>query len=532
MAVMTSTTASSTDDGAATRRVRAWPVGWIAAAVYVGSLAAFLSWTIGRDGEFTYPLDDSYIHLRLGQNLAQGTLGMNPGEFASASSSAVWPLLIAGAVRVVGPMVGVPFVLAALCGVATLVLLDRWVRRRGHSLVERVGLMAAMIAVVPLTTLALTGMEHVLQVGAGILLVALVIQRSESDDADRRGDLAIGAAAAWCAAARLEAVFVVLPLAVLLVSHRRWRTLGAMALGSAAPVALVVAIDLGQGWPALPASVLIKSSGVSRAHTPAVLLVLQTRLLLVMALALALTWFGRRAVGRRWPQHATAWTWVALGACTLNLAAGLLVQVYRYEAYLVGLCIVAIAVNVHALVAANDRGELPPVPLLLRGMWGALATFAFVFGISVVGDVSRAMHEIHLQQVQMARFVHEACNGCTVVVNDIGAVASYGSVRIVDSVGLANREVVQAKLDGDYDATALDDIARDEGATMAMVYPHWRPGVPEGWQPVGSWTVHGSTVLGGDTVVVYSLDPARTSQLRESFTGFEVPDEVEAITLS
>jgi len=531
MAVMTSTTPSSTDDGAAVRRGRAWPVGWLAAVVYVASLAAFLIATVRRDGEFTYPLDDSYIHLRLGQNLAHGTLGMNPGEFASASSSAIWPVLIAGGVRAVGPLVGVPFVLAALCGVATLVLLDRWVRRRGHSLLERAGLMAAMIVVVPLTTLALTGMEHVLQVGATILVVALVIERAESDGTDVRGDLAVGAAALLCAATRLEAVFVLLPLAVLLVSRRRWRTLAAMALGAVVPVAIVVAVDLGQGWPALPASVLIKSSGVSRAHAPAVLLVLQTRLLLVMALALALTWFGRRALARRWPLHATVWTWVALGACALNLAAGLLVQVYRYEAYLVGLCIVAIAVNVHALVSANARSELPPVPLLLRGMWGALAAFAFVFGLTVLGDVSRAMHDIHLQQVQMARFAHEACEGCTVVVNDIGAVGMYGDVRIVDSVGLASRDVVEAKLVGDYDSAELDEIARDQGATMAMVYPHWRPGVPASWQPVGSWTVHGSTVLGGDTVVVYSLDPSRTEPLRDAFADFAVPDGVDAQTL-
>jgi len=63
------------------------------------------------------------------------------------------------------------------------------------------------------------------------------------------------------------------------------------------------------------------------------------------------------------------------------------------------------------------------------------------------------------------------------------------------------------------------------------VYPHWRPGVPEGWQSVGSWTVHGSTVLGGDTVVVYSLDPARTEELRQAFADFEVPEGVEAQTL-
>ncbi len=529
--MLTDTSPPPVAHGRPDARVRRLPIGWIAAAAYVATVVAIAVWVIRRDGDFTYPLDDSYIHLRLGQNLAGGTLGMNPGEFASASSSAIWPVFIAAAVRAVGPLVGVPLVLATLCGVATLVLLDRWARRRGHSPLERAGLMAAVIVVVPLTTLSLTGMEHVLQVGTTLLLVVVVLGRIDAEDRSWRADLAIGAAALCCAAVRLEAVFVLVPLAVVVVGQRRWRTLATLTFGAALPVAAVVAVDLGQGWPALPASVLVKSSIVSRARTPAVLLVYQTRLLVVMVLLLALAWFGRDLLRSRWPRHATWWTSVALGACVLQLAAGLVVQVYRYEAYLVALCLVAIAVDLHPLVLARARGELGPLPSVVQGAGVLLATLAFVLGLTIVPEVATASREIHLQQVQMARFAATACEGCTVVVNDIGAVGLFGDVQLVDSVGLATHEVVEAKLEGRYDTTRLAEIAEERGATMAMVYPQWSPGVPRDWEPVGSWTVHDPTVLGGDTVVVYSLDRSSTASLRAAFVDFEVPAEVEVRVL-
>jgi hypothetical protein len=65
----------------------------IAAAVFLGMRS-----TGGRLG---YTLDDPYIHLSIARNLAaHGVWGVNEGEFAGASSSPLWTLLLAGAVRI------------------------------------------------------------------------------------------------------------------------------------------------------------------------------------------------------------------------------------------------------------------------------------------------------------------------------------------------------------------------------------------------------------------------------------------------
>ena len=46
-------------------------------------------------GVFMYPLDDPFIHMQVAKNLAfHQTWGIFPGEFASASSSLLYTLLL------------------------------------------------------------------------------------------------------------------------------------------------------------------------------------------------------------------------------------------------------------------------------------------------------------------------------------------------------------------------------------------------------------------------------------------------------
>ena len=41
-----------------------------------------------------YPLDDVYIHLAMASEIAKGGYGVNSGEYASAASSALYPVLL------------------------------------------------------------------------------------------------------------------------------------------------------------------------------------------------------------------------------------------------------------------------------------------------------------------------------------------------------------------------------------------------------------------------------------------------------
>ena len=65
----------------------------LALLLVVGYLG--ISSTQRNQGDFTYALDDTYIHLAVTQNFAtHGVWGINPDAFSSCTSSLVWPALL------------------------------------------------------------------------------------------------------------------------------------------------------------------------------------------------------------------------------------------------------------------------------------------------------------------------------------------------------------------------------------------------------------------------------------------------------
>ncbi|HEY9151334.1 MAG TPA: hypothetical protein VIN60_00495, partial [Anaerolineales bacterium] len=129
-----------------------------------------------NNGVFVYSLDDPYIHLRLAQNILKGTYGINLGEPASPSSSILWPFLL------------VPFVLLGIEQFAPLAInliislgiiaVSGYLFGMilGDDLKDRPGVKAFLVIVILLAMniigLIFTGMEHVLQILLGLILLA------------------------------------------------------------------------------------------------------------------------------------------------------------------------------------------------------------------------------------------------------------------------------------------------------------------------------------------------------------------------
>ncbi len=145
---------------------------------------------------FTYPLDDAYIHLAVARTLAeQGTWGVNPGEFASASSSPLWTLLLTAGFAIFGPEPLWALGLNLVAGLGVLAVAARWLRAAGTPPVAIALGLLALVLVVPLPFLVGIGMEHGLQLllalwlvtdrdapawRAGVLAAALTLTRYES----------------------------------------------------------------------------------------------------------------------------------------------------------------------------------------------------------------------------------------------------------------------------------------------------------------------------------------------------------------
>src|SRR5690606_29085030 len=100
----------------------------VAAPVLVLAVALPLTAARDTDGLIFYPLDDTYIHMALARHrIESGIWGINPDEFAFASSSPLWTFLLALAFRILGIHVWLPLALNVLLGAGCVAIALRLV---------------------------------------------------------------------------------------------------------------------------------------------------------------------------------------------------------------------------------------------------------------------------------------------------------------------------------------------------------------------------------------------------------------------
>ncbi|MFN7037723.1 MAG: hypothetical protein ACK4SN_15295, partial [Bellilinea sp.] len=141
-----------------------------------------------------------------------------------------------------------------------------------------------------------------------------------------------------------------------------------------------------------------------------------------------------------------------------------------------------------------------------------------------------AVRNIHEQQVQMARFVSRFYNGQTIVANDIGAISFYADISLIDVVGLANRQTGRWWQEGRWSPEKVAQLAREEGASLAILYPEWFElyPKPDDWVEVGRWQIADNIVCTSDTVSFYALSPEQADQIAQKLRVFssELPPTV------
>src|SRR5918993_125564 len=112
-----------------------------ARVIYLAWICAFLPLALiliyglkETGGIFIYPVDDTYIHLKIARNFAeQGNWGINPGEFNSASSSILYTILLALLIKVFSSAVLLPLIINTVAGTILLIVVWKWLSRQGLS---------------------------------------------------------------------------------------------------------------------------------------------------------------------------------------------------------------------------------------------------------------------------------------------------------------------------------------------------------------------------------------------------------------
>ena len=541
------TAAAADETLLAVRRRTATVVGLLTLAGVTALLTALIVRANG--GSFTYVIDDPYIHLTIARNLAQnGTYGMVPGVYESASSSPGWVALLTGLIRVVpSAAVWLPLALNLLAAGGVLVLV-----LRGQRVLFDLAwapLRLAAYVVLPLAlylpALVLLGMEHSLHallVVAMLLMLARAVWRPLT-----RGELAGTAALTlFAGAVRYETLFVAggAAVALVLVPHALAGAGGSGLVRSAlgrlrraevwtfllpplAVTALLGVINLAHGQYFLPNSVLAKS-GLGAGHGLAGWVPSWAGFTAnldsdLQVGCLALVGVGYLVLRRLRGEQSGLWlAWLV--ALALHSGYAKFGWYDRYQAYL------AVSGTLLALRSAPElrvsrRAGLALVAALVLGVLPA-----YKFGSEI--GVPDAAHAVHLHQDQLGRFFATAYAGRAIIVNDIGEVGWQHSGGLDDAWGLGSYAVLKAHREGDLDKAFMAGLAAHDDVQAVAVYGVLRDVIPDSWVQVARWSTTGTGRPDADgDIVFYAPTRAQAITLRLAMNRFTptLPAEVEVL---
>ncbi len=448
-------------------------------AVGVGCVvvaAGLLAWGWAEGGGWAFPLDDTYIHLAVARTLVEsGTWGVNPGEFASASSSPAWTALLAACFALVGPREWVPLALNGLALVGVFVVLDGWFGRRWVPLL-------AVAAGAALPVVGSLGMEHVLH-----LLVTLLLARRVLDG---KGGAATFALALLLPMVRYEGAFLVGAGAALALWRGRYAVAGTLVSGAALSILGFGAWTAAHGAGFLPNSLVMKGSlGTGFVTNLAANARDGAGAFALLGLVAVLS----PAAGRH-RDHGLLY----VGAAGLHLTLASVGWYYRYEAWLLAWGVAWLALALPELRARRlaTVGALVVAALLAARTFDAVRYFG-----------GRCVY-IHDAKVVLARGLARAAPGTVVALHDIGAMAFYGGAEVVDVAGLGTDTVAHLAASRRFTGPAIGALVAGRGAQVALATRSWMEADrPPGWEPVVQleWGLDAERRI--EPIVAYALRP-------------------------
>lgn len=501
-----------------------------ALVVVAGLLVAIITGLNG--GAFTYTLDDPYIHLSVSEKIAAGGYGINFGEPSAASSSILYPLLLA-------PFAGTavhafaPLAINLAATVAFACILVAYLYRLGLGALADRPLAVAFLAVAVALSfnvvgVAFTGMEHSLHVA----LTALAML-------GLAGFLRDGRPAPWLVAVlialplvRYEGTLASLAAAAILAWRGAPRPAVAVAVAVVGALAAFSAFLLVNGLAPLPSSVLVKSAsalsgtegsvwrffGSILINLSGAMSLKVGAIMIVAAIVTAYVAVVRRPAVPRDP--ALPMALFVLAAVAGHAAVGQFGWFHRYEIYVLVLTFMGVLFVLRDALAARVATARGGVACVL-----VIAAVVFVTGKNYVYatlvETPVAASNIYEQQVQLRRFVTEHYRK-PVAANDVGLLTWGNPDYVLDLWGLGSEEartLRAARRDGEW----MAQLAAARGIGLALVYEddYFKTPFPAAWVRVGRLHLGRPKVTPARSAVTFfATNPSEVEPLRAQLRAF------------
>lgn len=506
----------------------------LASAIYLSAVLVNATIILIRThGHQVYLLDDSYIHAAIARNLVQHHVyGVSPYATVFASSSVIWPFLIAAVYFVIGVHVWVLFALNVLASLLSLFAADKLFRSLASPLRSlssnnwRLGLLFTFIFGIPLLGMTFVGMEHVLHLALCLLLLEAFVQLSRNPSSDVHQASRLCFYAALATSVRYETLFLLFPLCTALLLHKKIWTAAFTGIAAFTPVVLFGLFALSRGSTFFPGPLSVKTAANTGFFTTAISNFLAisslggavTSSFLLGCAILTLTLYSYR---KKLKTDLISAEILAIALSALLIHAGLarFGWFFRYEVYLLGPVVISVFAISSQLLGRPS--SLKRVTLSMLVLF--LAAFV-VRGAGILYLAPRNALAIYSQQYQTGLFIARYYPGQSVAINDIGAPTYLSDFRCLDLWGLASPEIGKLVISGSYNRKGLLKLATSEHVRIAILYPSLLGKiVPAQWVPVARFTIAdipGHLFLGAKDVEFYAADPQLADTLAQQVRSF------------
>ena len=484
-------------------------------------------------GVFMYPFDDTFIHLTIADNLLKGNWGINPNEFASASSSILYTLILA-LFRFFSKTALVPFIANCFAAIGIIISLHFWLKKHLNNYKAHIGIFFLVVLFTPLPLMIISGMEHSFQCLFSFLFIFYFSDWLEqSNKSESRGVPAkILFFAILVSTIRYEGLFLIATACLLLLVYKKVFSAIVLGVVSVIPLLIFGFISLRHGNYFLPNSVLVKSGtfGYSNPLQVAYEIVFDRlvyarngmaalatqRLLIVIPL---LYIFFRRHLR---PSYFFILVFL-FSATVLQLSFASTGYMYRYEAYLF-FCFMII---LPLIFYKYGRLVFSSVDSVVSKLAVLIIVFFLFFpvilrSVTALDKTPQACINIFDQQYQMAKFAKQNYDQQTVALNDIGAVGYYTNSQIIDLWGLANAEVTKSKKEHFWTPAFLDSLCKSNKVKLAIVYDSWfSDSLTKKWDKAATWEIQNNVICGDSIISFYAMDSLSKNLVQQQLKLFQ-----------
>jgi len=470
-------------------------------------------------GYFTYPLDDTYIHLALAKNfLKYGTIGIN-GEFAFNTSSPLFTIFLSFLFLIFGNNPFLPLVINVVLSFLIILYIFFFLKKSFSSFYT---LLFSIIFyfLIPIPTLIFLGMEHLLHLFLLLLLLNNLISFLFQE---KRNYFIIFILSFLFSSVRYESLFFIFPFLLILICKKNFKGAIFVFLGAFIPILLFGIYSISKGWLFFPTSVVLKGFFFDFKNFGRLFFDIAKKVyyylidyeynISILLFCLFSLYFLNKKI-EFFKSKVQILSFILFLNLISHLTFAKIGRFHRYEAYIISFFLFLIF---YFLKEYKLEKELKIISKISLFFIIFLTAMPFILaGYRSLNMISIGSKNIMDQQIQMAKFLQKFYENDWVGVNDIGAVC-YFKEKVFDVWGIGNLDVAKKRLENKYDKIFIEEKIREYNIKVLIVYDvifKYLGGVPKGISFVGAWKIKDNFICAEDEVLIFARDEEVQSLIR------------------